>query len=162
LLTHRLRSLRSKVPNPLAREEIVVQALSTSMKAVPPRSAPTRTVERTKQWLHAHLAEPISLDEVAGAMGVSPVYLTQEFTRSEGIPLYRYQLRLRLARSLTELPHCEDITALALDLGFSSHSHFGAVFKATFGLTPSQFRSATSERSSAVLEMAWPNARIPS
>jgi AraC-like DNA-binding protein len=36
-----------------------------------------------------------------------------------------------------------DLTTLALNLGFSSHSHFSAVFRRAFGLTPSQFREAT-------------------
>jgi AraC family transcriptional regulator len=57
------------------------------------------------------------------------------------VPLYRYQMRLRLNRALVELPHCNDITGLALELGFSSHSHFTAVFGKAFGLTPSDYRS---------------------
>ena len=37
----------------------------------------------------------------------------------------------------------DDLTALALDTGFSSHSHFTAVFRRTFGSTPSAFRQAS-------------------
>jgi AraC-like DNA-binding protein len=58
----------------------------------------------------------------------------------EGVPLHGYLTQLRLARALVELPHASDLTTLALDLGFSSHSHFTAVFRAAFGCTPSQFR----------------------
>jgi AraC-like DNA-binding protein len=52
---------------------------------------------------------------------------------------------LGLARALAELPHADDLTALALDLGFSSHSHFSAVFRRTFGLTPSRFSAVAVE-----------------
>ena len=52
------------------------------------------------------------------------MYLTQVFQQVEGVPLYRYQLRLRLARALELLPRYDDLTSLSLDLGFYSHSHF--------------------------------------
>jgi AraC-like DNA-binding protein len=85
------------------------------------------------------------LAEIAGEVGASPVYLTQLFQHVEGLPLHRYHLRLRLARSLERLLHCEDLSTLALELGFSSHSHFSLSFKQTYGLTPSQFRQTVSD-----------------
>jgi AraC-like DNA-binding protein len=72
---------------------------------------------------------------------VSGPYLTDAFTQSEGMPLCRYRTRLRLNRALVDLPRCEDVTGLALDLGFSSHAHFSNAFKALFGLSPSAFRA---------------------
>ena len=69
----------------------------------------------------------------------------------EGIPLHRYLTQLRLARALVELPHAADLTALALDLGFSSHSHFTARFRALFGLTPTDVRRGASTRGAAEL-----------
>jgi AraC-like DNA-binding protein len=54
--------------------------------------------------------------------------------------MYRYQLRLRLARALDLLGDYDDVTDLALALGFSSHSHFSAAFKQVYGQTPSAFR----------------------
>jgi len=48
---------------------------------------------------------------------------------------------LRLARALDLLADHEDITALALGLGFSSHSHFTAVFRSELGMTPSSYRA---------------------
>ena len=64
-----------------------------------------------------------------------------QFQQVEGVPLHRYHLRLRLARALDLLPRCEDMSALAMDLGFSSHSHFAAAFKQMYGRTPSEFRA---------------------
>jgi AraC family transcriptional regulator len=71
---------------------------------------------------------------------VSTVYLTQVFQQVEGLPLYRYQLRLRLARALHLLGRYEDLSALSLELGFSSHSHFTAAFRQLYGWTPAAFR----------------------
>ena len=41
---------------------------------------------------------------------------------------------------------CDDLTDLGLDLGFSSHSHFSAAFRAAYGRTPSAFRQAALRR----------------
>ena len=106
----------------------------------------TRAVRLAKEFLHAHGFERLSLSRIAEAAGVSPVYLSNEFARTEGMPLYRYQLFLRLVQSLHQLRDCDDITALALDLGFSSHSHFGATFRRTFGVSPSDYRSTLRSR----------------
>ena len=62
------------------------------------------------------------------------------FQQLEGMPLYRYQLRLRLARALALLGDYDSLTSLALELGFSSHSHFSAAFRQAYGQTPSSFK----------------------
>src|SRR5262249_29442360 len=84
--------------------------------------------------------------ERASAAGPSPVSPTQVFQLVEGIPLYRYQLRLRLARALELLPQCQDLTSLSLDLGFYSHSHFTSAFAKAYGYSPSKFRQVASHR----------------
>ena len=110
----------------------------------PPRRKPTRAtlqlVERTKLRLAEPDASRLSLAELGAAMGMSPVYLTQVFADLEGVPLYRYQLRLRLARALDRLPDTDDVAALALALGFASHSQFANRFRAAYGTTPSAWR----------------------
>src|SRR5882762_5716818 len=78
--------------------------------------------------------------------GCSAVYLTQVFQQVEGVPLYRYQLRLRLARALDLLGQYDDLSALSFDLGFSSHSHFSAAFQQTYGRSPSEFRQSALHR----------------
>jgi AraC-like DNA-binding protein len=99
-----------------------------------------KLVDRAKLALSADLARRWSLAEIAAEVGVSPVYLTQVFRQVEGIPLYRYQLRMRLARALDRLDSSPDLTELGLDLGFSSHSHFSAAFRQAYGRSPAAFR----------------------
>ncbi|MBB3285667.1 MULTISPECIES: AraC family transcriptional regulator [Rhizobium] len=99
-----------------------------------------KLVDRAKLVLTSDLARRWTLAEIAKEVGVSPVYLTQVFQQVEAMPLYRYQLRLRLARALDLLGSYDDLTMLGLDLGFSSHSHFSAAFKQTYGQTPAEFQ----------------------
>lgn len=94
--------------------------------------------------LAGDLSRRWTLAEIAKEIGGSPVYLTQVFQQVEGLPLYRYHLRLRLARALSLIAEREDLSALAQDLGFSSHSHFSAAFKQAYGVTPAEFREQST------------------
>lgn len=131
-------------------EEEVVALMRTALEMEPltPVDSPRtrRLIRRTKEYLDAHFTERLLLPDVADAVGASPAYLTDVFRRFEGISLHRYLTQLRLARALVELPHSTDLTALALDLAFSSHSHFTLAFRRAFGCTPSAFRRANRRR----------------
>lgn len=105
-----------------------------------------RLVDRAKLAISANPARRWKLAEIAAAVGVSPVYLTQSFQQVEGLPLYRYQLRCRLARALDLLHEYDDLSALALDLGFSTHSHFSAAFRQLYGRTPAELQRALRPR----------------
>jgi AraC family transcriptional regulator len=129
--------------NTLAAEELVLSLVRAALVGQGPfrvQRSPQRLLRRTKEFLEAELGRPIKLAEIGRMVGASPTYLTHLFRAVEGIPLHRYLTQLRLARALVELPHASDLTALALELGFSSHSHFSAAFRRAFGLTPSAFR----------------------
>jgi AraC family transcriptional regulator len=105
-----------------------------------------KLVDRAKLVLSSDLGRRWTLAEVAIEVGVSPVYLTQVFQQVEGLPLYRYQLRLRLARALHLLGEYLDLTVLGLDLGFSSYSHFSSTFKQAYGQTPFEFQRSAHVR----------------
>jgi AraC-like DNA-binding protein len=105
-------------------------------------AARQKLVDLAKLVVSSDLGRRWTLAEIAAHIGISPVYLTHVFQQVEGVPLYRYQLRLRLARALDLLKDYANVTDLAFDLGFSSHSHFSAAFKQAYGQTPSAFRRA--------------------
>ena len=148
LLRH---SLRQGVAEPLEAESL---ALTLVQRALGPRTTHAaaasagrqKLVDRVKLVLAGDPARRWTLADIASEVRGSPVYLTQVFQQVEGLPLYQYQLRLRLARALDLLPQYDDLSALGLDLGFSSHSHFSAAFRAAFGRSPSEFRRFSSGR----------------
>ena len=68
-------------------------------------------------------------------------HLSRVFRDRTGYTLHRYLLELRLREALNRLEDTgSDLTVLALDLGFCSHSHFTDSFGQTFGVPPSEFR----------------------
>lgn len=143
--------LREGIAEPLEGESL---ALTLVHRALAPRTTHAagashgrqRLVDRARLVLSRDLARRWTLAEVAADVGVSPVYLTQSFRAVEGVPLYQYQLRLRLARALDLLGEYEDLAALGAELGFSSHSHFSAAFQRVYRCTPSEFRQAALRR----------------
>jgi AraC-like DNA-binding protein len=148
LLRH---SRREKIAEPLEAEGL---ALTLVRRSLGPRTTHAagasfgrqRLVDRAKLVLASDPARRWTLAEIAAGVRASPVYLTQVFQQVEGVPLYRYQLRLRLARALDLLAQYEDLTALGLDLGFSSHSHFSAAFRTVYGRSPSEFKQSALHR----------------
>lgn len=100
----------------------------------------TALVDRTIEFLAEHYSEAMSLAEVALAVGASPAHLSSAFHAASGRTMHSYREELRLRRSLDLLPGCRgDFTRVALDLGFSSHSHFTSRFHRMFGITPSEY-----------------------
>jgi AraC family transcriptional regulator len=146
-------ALRLESVEPLEGESmalaLVRQALGsrTEHSSVAATAGRRKLVDRAKLVLATDLARRWTLAEIAAEVGGSPVYLTQVFKQVEGLPLYRYQLRLRLARALDLLPQYDDLTALGLDLGFASHSHFTTAFRQVYDLSPSEFRQSVLHRS---------------
>ena len=100
-------------------------------------------VEGAKAFLTIHLSEQVTLSEIARELAVSPFNFARIFQQHTGLPLHRYLTLLRLRVSLERLAD-SDLTKLALDLGFSSHSHFTDVFRREFGKTPSEIRKNTT------------------
>jgi len=148
LLRH---SLRQNIAEPLEAETLALTLVQRALGARTTHAAGAtpgrqRLVDRVKLVLSGDLARRWTLAEIAAEVRGSPVYLTQVFQQVEGVPLYRYQLNLRLARALDLLAHYDDLTDLSLELGFSSHSHFSAAFREAYGRSPSEFRQSALHR----------------
>lgn len=104
--------------------------------AAPP---PVRCV---RELLVRDPAAPLSLHELAEHAGCSGFHLARSFRRATGLSLHAYRLRLRLAAALARLQEGErDLAGLAQDLGFSSQSHLGAVFRQAVGVAPGAARA---------------------
>jgi AraC-like DNA-binding protein len=102
-------------------------------------------VEAAKSYVTCHFREALALADLARAVHYSPYHLARLFRRQVGEPIHRYQNRLRLGTALEQLAEgAGDLTAIGLDLGFSSHSHFSSTFCREFGLPPSAFRQTLS------------------
>lgn len=92
-------------------------------------------------WLPTRLADPPSLPELAARVGLTPSHFTVAFKREVGETPLEYVTTLRVDEAARRLRSGNDaVTAVALDLGFSSSQYFSLVFKKRKGSTPSEWR----------------------
>jgi AraC-like DNA-binding protein len=150
-----VQRLESKVPlEPLWADVTALQLVADVLEAayerhgMPQRkrrhgtdAARAEQVEAARTYLASHLGERITLDDVASAVHCSPYHLARVFQERTGVPVHRYLTHLRLRAALERLGDgADDLTQLALDLGFASHSHFTDAFRREFGAAPSALR----------------------
>jgi AraC family transcriptional regulator len=99
-------------------------------------------VDKARSYILSHYREALSLSSIAAASGVAPSTLCARFPCVTGMSVWQYVQRLRLQDAALALAEgAENLSGLALDLGFSSHSHFAQAFRGLFGKTPSKFRT---------------------
>jgi AraC-like DNA-binding protein len=91
--------------------------------------------------IDAHLSIPMSLKCLGKAVGLSPGHFARKFHHSTGESLGRFVNRRRIDASFAMLRGGDQpLLQIALDLGFSSQSHFTRVFSCLTGMTPDSFR----------------------
>jgi AraC-like DNA-binding protein len=136
---------------PLALEERVVALLDDVLALAYDERAGQRTgkglprasdlADAAKRWVAPRFSQRLTLTAIAGALGCSAFHLCRSFRRATGLTLHAYRDDVRLRLALERLEQGEgDLTRLALDLGYSSHSHFTAAFRQSFGIPPSAAR----------------------
>jgi AraC-like DNA-binding protein len=110
-------------------------------------SACRRRALAVQVFLNEHCSAPLRLADVARAAGCSEWHVSRQFRAATGSSIHRWLLRLRLGHALEALrAGADDLTALALRTGFSSHSHFSSAFGAEFGLSPRAARARLAPR----------------
>jgi AraC-like DNA-binding protein len=99
-------------------------------------------VERTKASLAKDLSTSRSLKELSSELRVSPFHLCRVFREATGYTLHEFRTELRLRSALEMLAQdSASLSRVALEWGYSSHSHFTAAMRARFGKTPSDLRA---------------------
>lgn len=79
--------------------------------------------------------------EISRRRSISLTSLGRRFGSSFGLTVKQFELRARMSRALDRLAEERDIAQIAIDLGFSSHSHFTFMFRQMFGCSPRAARA---------------------
>lgn len=96
-------------------------------------------VMRTRDYLHAHYAENISLETLAAIAGLSRFHFCRVFRKVLGVTPNVYQTQLRIAEAKNLLLQGVSIATVAEMTGFYDQSHFGLYFKRLVGVTPNGY-----------------------
>ena len=100
-------------------------------------------VERTAAILRSHLADPPDIEALGAQVGCSSFYLSRLFSKEMDmtIPQYVRQIRMERAAELL-LGGRHNVTEAAMEVGYSSLSHFSKAFCTTIGCCPALFPNA--------------------
>jgi AraC family transcriptional regulator len=95
-------------------------------------------------YVESHLADSLTLDEIAAVGGVSRFHMVRAFAEATGVSVMRYVRARRLTKAACALAKgAPDILTLALEADYGSHEAFTRAFRDHFGITPEQVRAAT-------------------
>jgi AraC-like DNA-binding protein len=94
-------------------------------------------VEKVIALLREKLTEPPTLEEIGRGVGCSPFHLSRTFSTTTGLTIPQYTRQLRMERAAELLRSGKfNVTEAALEVGYSSLSHFSQAFQETFGCCP--------------------------
>jgi AraC-like DNA-binding protein len=116
---------------------------------------PARHLLRAKDLADSRYAEPLEVDDLARAAGLSKAHFSREFRRTFGESPYVYLMTRRLERAAALLHTTTyPVAEICLEVGLQGVGSFTTSFKRMFGMTPTAYRAAFPPASS--------QARVPS
>ncbi len=139
------RWLRSPPEETLARDTFLSQAVaallarSSTGRRLPAAGRNRRAVARALEYLEAHYARSVPLDELAAESGLSKFHLVRAFKHEVGLPPHAYQTRLRVSGAMNLLRRGWSISHAAYSAGFAAQSHLNRHFKRILGVTPGEY-----------------------
>jgi AraC-like DNA-binding protein len=149
---------RTPVPDLLFVEETAITLFAETMAGLYARVADAgprdrrsltrrnrETVEAVCACLNRTFAENHSLGTIARAVDTSVFHLCRIFRRTTGVTVHEYRHHLRLRHALDRLAVERDLLTIALEVGYSGHSHFTAAFRRHFGEVPSRVRAGGTD-----------------
>jgi AraC-like DNA-binding protein len=109
------------------------------MASVPP----TRELLRAKDLADARYFEPLDVDDMARAASLSRSHFSRQFHRAFGESPHAYLLTRRLERAAALLRNTDNsVAAICHSVGLDSVGSFTTSFTRTFGISPTEYRSA--------------------
>jgi len=126
------------------------EAGARQLESLAPRSQnPLRSsvMRRVQDYIDAHVAEDISLQQLADLACMSPGHFLRSFRVASGQTPYQYVLEQRLQNARSMLTSgAEPVARIARRCGFKTPSHLSVQFHARFGMSPSRYRAAAGAR----------------
>lgn len=102
---------------------------------------PAYKLRLTRDYIEAHLEQPVRVAAIADQLGVSAAHFARAFRNATGEPPHRYLLRRRAERARSLLSKGRQALAdIAFESGFANQAHLTSVFSQLFGITPGTYR----------------------
>src|ERR671921_1601730 len=104
---------------------------------------PARHLLRAKDLADHRYAEPLTVDDLARAAGLSRAHFSREFRKAFGESPHGYLLTRRLERAAALLRSTDrSVAEICFSVGLQSVGSFTTAFKRTYGVTPTAYRAS--------------------
>ncbi|MBO9610059.1 MAG: helix-turn-helix transcriptional regulator [Paenibacillaceae bacterium] len=148
MFRHILHLSDAQGPNWKLRCSVLLFALLEELReaaaligAPQPETAIPHPLRMAVDYMERHLAEPVSMEELAHRIGWSHGYFARAFTRHFGEPPSRHLGRLRMERAARMLLYrTASVKEIAAELGFANEHYFSRLFKAIKGISATAYR----------------------
>jgi AraC family transcriptional regulator len=118
----------------------LAKAIGLRSAAPTPAALPRHAMRRVEERMR-NLDNDLTLEALARESGYSPIHFSRMFRAATGRTPHNYVLHLRVQRARQLLAEFSvSLTEIALECGFSNHSHMTRVFHQFVGMTPSAYR----------------------
>lgn len=102
---------------------------------------PSKFIADITNYVHHHLSEPISTEEMAKALFMNRSWMAVKFKQETNMTLTDFILKEKTEEAKRLLRYTDKpITSISAYLGFSSQSHFSRTFKKYTGSLPNEYR----------------------
>lgn len=143
-VTTLLRTLWASTDEPLAFDSALSDLLEAFRPHVRQHGKPdgraTPAFGAVVDYLHAHLGERLTLDELAGVAGLSPFHFLRRFRARHGATPQQMLMALRLAEAKRQLARGEPAAQVAAAVGLADQSHLTRAFARRYGTTPVRYQ----------------------
>jgi AraC-like DNA-binding protein len=104
---------------------------------------PARHLLKAKDLADARYSEPLGVDDLARAAGLSRAHFSREFRAAFGESPHEYLLTRRMERAAALLRNTDrSVADVCMSVGLQSVGSFTSSFKRTYGVTPTEYRAA--------------------
>lgn len=144
LLQNVLRNKQRAFCDKVESRGIVYQLLSHFMKRAQEKiKSRDERIEKTLSYIHSHIYENISLDELAASTFLSKDHFIRLFKQETGTTPLQYINQKKIEKAqLTLITDNMPVKNIAFTLGFDDYSYFNRLFKKLTGITPQEYRNS--------------------
>jgi len=103
-------------------------------------------IRRCRQWMAENYREPAGLNEAAGALGITPAYLSTTFKAQTGETFLKRLTRMRMDKAKELIERGAAVGDVARSVGYTSARHFARRFREQFGASPTELRENTPKK----------------
>ena len=139
-----IRYLEEELDDPIKIEHLVREAeynFTRDVHNLNNNDIKNPLIHQVKDYVFAHIHESLMVRDIAKYIGVSPNYLSEQFSQFEGVTLKQYIIDEKIKSSEYLLKYTDySLQEISSYCAFSSQSRFSVYFQRKNGITPARYR----------------------